>query len=35
MFDILVSLATDVTTTAIGTFIGTVAAIYFCNRRRK
>ena len=35
MLDLFVSSAADVFLTAVGTFIGTVAAFYFCNRRRK
>ena len=35
MLSVLVTLAVGVVTTAVGTFIGTVAAIRFCNRQRK
>ena len=35
MLSIWTMLAVGVVSTAVGTFIGTVAAIHFCNRRHK
>ncbi len=35
MLEAPVLLAVGVISTAVGTFIGTVAAFYFCKRRRK